>query len=161
MCLKAIVERIYIYWNKFKHIGVFKNDFFYFEIISIFSFCFHFGLMDVFVFATAVSSCGAPVWLPRPPPVVVSRCAYCREDPRQFLRPETLEILAIFARQRTRNLQGLGTEMGPLQNRKPSSSSIQHIPTPPLQNRKPSSSREHKHTTIIQKKPLQNHAQAK
>ena len=49
--------------------------------------------MDVFVFATAVSSCGAPVWLPRPPPVVVSRCAYCREDPRQFLRPETLEIL--------------------------------------------------------------------
>ena len=45
------------------------------------------------MFATAVSSCGAPVWLPRPPPVVVSRCAYCREDPRQFLRPETLEIL--------------------------------------------------------------------
>ena len=33
------------------------------------------------------------MWLPRPPPVVVSRCAYCREDPRQFLRPETLEIL--------------------------------------------------------------------
>ena len=68
--------------------------FFNFEIISTFSFCFHFGLMDVFVFATAVSSCGAPVWLPRPPPVVVSRCAYCREDPRQFLRPETLEIFA-------------------------------------------------------------------
>ena len=39
--------------------------FFNFEIISIFSFCFHFGLMNVFVFATAVSSCGAPVWLPR------------------------------------------------------------------------------------------------
>ena len=78
-----------------------------FEIISIFSFCFHFGLMDVFVFATAVSSCGAPVWLPRPPPVVVSRCAYCREDPRQFLRPETLEILAISANARAR-VSGLG-----------------------------------------------------
>ena len=63
--------------------------------------------MDVFVFATAVSSCGAPVWLPRPPPVVVSRCAYCREDPRQFLRPETLEILAISANARAR-VSGLG-----------------------------------------------------
>ena len=63
--------------------------------------------MDVFVFATAVSSCGAPVWLPRPPPVVVSRCAYCREDPRQFLRPETLEIFAISANVRAR-VSGLG-----------------------------------------------------
>ena len=49
----------------------------------------------------------------------------------------------------------------PLKKRKPSSSSIQHIPTPPLKNRKPSSSSEHKHTTIIQKKPLRSHAQAK
>ena len=91
--------------------------------------------MDVFVFATAVSSCGVAVWLPRPPPVVISRCAYCREDPRQFLRPETLEILAISAmraRQRTKNFQGFGTKMGPLQNKKPNSSSIQHIPGPPL-----------------------------
>ena len=56
--------------------------------------------MDVFVFAMAVSSCGAPLWLPRAPPIVVSRCFYCREDPMQFLRPEALEIFAISANAR-------------------------------------------------------------
>ena len=114
--------------------------------------------------------CGSPVLPPLWSPVVLT----VARTPGNFCVPKPWRSL-LFPLTRA----GFGTEMGPLQNRKPSSSSIQHIPTPPLQNRKPSSSsiqhiptpplqnrkpsssREHKHTTIIQKKPLQNHAQAK